>query len=83
MTPLVEAGLAPARTTFENGVVLLAKYWKEGRPGSVREKDETARRIFAEAFPDRKIVQIDAENINLGGGGMHCVTQQQPAEGAE
>ena len=25
MTPLVEAGLAPARTTFENGVVLLAK----------------------------------------------------------
>ena len=61
-----------------SGVVLVAKYGREGRPKSVRDKDEKARRVLAEHFKGRKIVQIDAENINLGGGGIHCITQQQP-----
>ncbi len=64
-----------------NGVVLVARYGQPGRPKSVRDKDEKARRLLAELFPGRKIVQINAENINLGGGGIHCITQQQPASG--
>ena len=62
-----------------NGVVLVPKYARPGRPASVGDKDEKVRRLLAETFPDRKIVQINAENVNLGGGGMHCITQQQPA----
>jgi agmatine deiminase len=64
-----------------NGVVLVQSYWKEGRPASTKAKDETARRILQEAFPDRKIVQIFAEDVNHGGGGIHCITQQQPTTG--
>lgn len=61
-----------------NGVVLVPKYGGPDRPAVSHEKDETVRRVLAEAFPDRNIVQINAENVNLGGGGMHCITQQQP-----
>jgi agmatine deiminase len=64
-----------------NGVVLVQAYWKPGRPASTRVKDETAKRVLQEAFPDRKVVQINAEDINHGGGGIHCITQQQPAAG--
>jgi len=64
-----------------NGVVLVQSYWKEGRPASTKSKDEKAKRILQEAFPDRKIVQINAEDVNHGGGGIHCITQQQPAAG--
>jgi agmatine deiminase len=34
---------------------------------------------FRELFPTRQIVQIDPISINWFGGGMHCITQQQPA----
>jgi agmatine deiminase len=61
-----------------NGIVLVPKYWRPGRPETIRRKDEAARRILQNLFPDREIVQIDAENLNHGGGGMHCATQQQP-----
>ena len=61
-----------------NGVVLEAAYWQTGRAESVRRKDEAAAAKLKEVFPDREIVQIHAENLNYGGGGMHCATQQQP-----
>jgi agmatine deiminase len=41
--------------------------------------DEEARRILADVFPDREIVQLDTTAIVEGGGGIHCITQQQPA----
>lgn len=40
--------------------------------------DEEAKRILADVFPDREIVQLDAMPIVEGGGGLHCITQQQP-----
>ncbi|MFO1237245.1 MAG: agmatine deiminase family protein [Alphaproteobacteria bacterium] len=40
--------------------------------------DEEARRILADVYPEREIVQIDAMPIVEGGGGVHCITQQQP-----
>ena len=41
--------------------------------------DETACAILAEAFPQRKIVPVAAREILLGGGNIHCITQQIPA----
>jgi agmatine deiminase len=41
--------------------------------------DEKARTLIAEAFPGRDIMQIDAIDIVEGGGGIHCITQQEPA----
>jgi agmatine deiminase len=41
--------------------------------------DEKARALLATCFPDRDILQIDALDIVEGGGGIHCITQQEPA----
>jgi agmatine deiminase len=43
------------------------------------KNDEPARRVLAQCFPDRDIMQIDALDIVQGGGGIHCITQQEPA----
>ena len=40
--------------------------------------DNQAREIFEKVFPDREIIQLDAQEIVMGGGGIHCITQQQP-----
>src|SRR5215469_1766672 len=41
--------------------------------------DERARDALAACFPGRDILQIDALDIVEGGGGIHCITQQEPA----
>ncbi len=41
--------------------------------------DDEAFRIVRRAFPDREVVQVPALDIVRGGGGIHCITQQQPA----
>ncbi|KAD2805942.1 hypothetical protein E3N88_39319 [Mikania micrantha] len=42
--------------------------------------DEEAVRVLSLAYPDREVVAIDgAREIVLGGGNIHCITQQQPA----
>lgn len=40
--------------------------------------DDVARKIIADAFPDRKVVQVPSLDIAAGGGVIHCITQQQP-----
>ncbi len=30
------------------------------------------------AYADRSVVQVDIRKIAIGGGGIHCITQQQP-----
>ena len=42
------------------------------------EFDEPAIKIFEQLFPGRKIVGILSREILLGGGNIHCITQQQP-----
>lgn len=41
--------------------------------------DDVAFRIYSSLFPDRKIIQLAADDLVLGGGGFHCITQQEPA----
>jgi agmatine deiminase len=41
--------------------------------------DARARDILEAAYPGRRAVTIDARPIFAGGGGIHCITQQQPA----
>lgn len=41
-------------------------------------RDEIADGIFRRLFPDRTVTLVDARTIFAGGGGIHCITQQQP-----
>lgn len=41
--------------------------------------DAEAHEILAAAYPGREIVGVDARPIFARGGGIHCITQQQPA----
>ncbi len=63
---------------LSNHVVLVARYWKPGMPEVVRRKDAQVVQLLRNAFPGREVVALDAMAINLGGGGMHCITQQEP-----
>ena len=40
--------------------------------------DNSAKRVIQSAFPDRKITSINGIDISMGGGNVHCITQQQP-----
>ena len=40
--------------------------------------DKLARETLMKAFPNHEIIGIDTREILLGGGNIHCVTQQQP-----
>lgn len=47
------------------------------------KNDENARKTLEKAFPDRKVVGIYAREILLGGGNIHCITQQVPLAGGK
>lgn len=47
-------------------------------PGFGDPADEKAKRILQDLFPDREVVQIYARDILIGGGNIHCITQQIP-----
>jgi agmatine deiminase len=54
-----------------NSVVLLPVF---GSP-----KDELAREVLQNCFPQRRIASIDCTELIWGLGAFHCLTQQQPA----
>ena len=58
-----------------NDVVLLPSYTKEG---SSVQKEEDIKEIFSNVFPNRELIFLNVMNLNYHGGGIHCVTQQEP-----
>jgi len=54
-----------------NGVIVMPSF---GDP-----HDEPAREQIAALFPERRVIAVPAREILLGGGNIHCITQQQPA----
>ena len=58
---------------FSNGAVILPAFGGENT-----RSDNEAAEIMRKLCPERKIVQIEARDILLGGGNIHCITQQIP-----
>ncbi|MGD8810288.1 MAG: agmatine deiminase family protein [Gammaproteobacteria bacterium] len=52
-------------------------------PSFATDEDAAAVAVMRAAFPGREVVQVDARAIVRGGGGIHCITQQQPRGGKE
>lgn len=42
-------------------------------------KDAEAEAILRRVFPEHEVVMVPGREILLGGGNIHCITQQQPA----
>ena len=61
-----------------SNIVLGQKYWREGWDPVLKVRDSLAERTLMRVFPDREVVMLDALAVNLGGGGIHCITMQQP-----
>jgi agmatine deiminase len=43
-----------------------------------KRHDAAAARILERLFPTRKVVGIPTREVLLGGGNIHCITQQVP-----
>jgi agmatine deiminase len=61
-----------------NDLVVAQKYWKPGLSAEIQQQDNVALTILQGVFPNKKIIMIDALSVNLGGGGLHCITMNQP-----
>lgn len=64
---------------ISNNVIVAQKYWKEGMDEAVKARDEEVKKILQEVFPKREIIMINAMPVNWGGGGVHCISMQEPA----
>lgn len=80
-----KAGRVPVRSylnyTATNGAILLPAYWRPGRPLILKQTEEDVRYLFGQIFPGRTIISLDAESVNLWGGGIHCITRHMPLAG--
>ena len=43
------------------------------------DADRVAMETFRRIYPERQVVPVAIDDIAIGGGGIHCITQQQPA----
>ncbi|MEM1001771.1 MAG: agmatine deiminase family protein [Bacteroidota bacterium] len=77
-TLLVVPAMGYANFFITNGAVLVGQYWQEGMPESEKEKDEAMMEILETYFQDREFIGLNPLGINFSGGGIHCVTQQEP-----
>ena len=59
---------------FTNSGILLPQFGWDNR-----QSDDRAAVIMQWIFPDHRIIPIDAREIIIGGGNIHCITQQIPA----
>ena len=61
-----------------NDCVLMPTYWKEGISLDVKKRDAEAMSVLQSVFPNKKIIPMDVLAVNMGGGGIHCITRNQP-----
>jgi len=77
-----DTGKIPVRSylnyAITNGAVIMQTYWKPGRSDKLKNTEDQVKDIFQSVFPDRAIIGINAESVNLWGGGIHCITQHMP-----
>lgn len=68
-----------------NGLIIAQKYWRPEWDESIKTRDEEVKGILEAVFPNRKVVMLDALAVNFGGGGIHCISMQEPlvADGAK
>jgi agmatine deiminase len=74
--PCVEDGVAIDHSYINyylvNGGLVMSAYGDDAA-------DAAARATLQWLYPDRRIVGVDARPIFRNGGGVHCITQQQPS----
>ncbi len=58
---------------FSNAAVVLPAFGGENE-----ESDQRAVQIMQKLCPDRQVIPVAAREILLGGGNIHCITQQIP-----
>ncbi len=61
-----------------NGLIIAQKFYRPGMDPVLKQRDEQSKKQLESLFPGRKVIQIDATAINFGGGGIHCITKQEP-----
>ena len=59
---------------FSNDAVILPIFGGENE-----ESDQKAVALMQELNPDRTVIPVYARDILVGGGNIHCITQQIPA----
>lgn len=65
---------------ISNGAVVMPGFAKPGATDelnmSYAQSDKAAKDILTKLFPSREVIQIYARDILIGGGNIHCITQQ-------
>lgn len=62
-----------ANAVVLNNLVMVCRF------NSVTTENETARAVFASAFQDKQIVQVDCSSIITSAGAIHCIVMHVPA----
>jgi agmatine deiminase len=78
-TVKVIAALSYLNFIITDKVIIGQTCWREGMPNEWKIQDDQATQTLQSVFPNRKVIMIDALAVNLGGGGIHCISMQQPA----
>ena len=72
----------PTRTNGERLAASYVNFYIANKniimPGFDDPMDSIAKEILQNLFKDREIIQIYARDILIGGGNIHCITQQIP-----
>lgn len=64
---------------ISNGAVIMPGFGNPNNPEDINHRnDARAKAILADIFPTRRIIQIYSRDILIGGGNIHCITQQIP-----
>lgn len=79
---LISCNGEPTRTSGERLAASYVNFYIANEsivmPAFGDQKDDEAKKIVEQLFPNRKVIQVSARDILIGGGNIHCITQQIP-----